>query len=128
MRNNDLFEEDFETEEFDTCLDGLLGYLAALPQETTKLLNLSRYRLLLEAAAKLRTLLIDTEEEGQIDIDVDQMFNLGSVKVELDMLTVLDPKAFAELVAPADNFEVYPLTNGRVRFCITFQSVLKTIA
>lgn len=123
-------ELDFPAEEadYDTCLEGLLGFLAAIPQETVKLLDLPRYRLVLETAAKLRALLADTEEGGQIDVEVDQMFNLGSVKVELDLLTVLDPKAFAELVAPADNFEVYALTDGRVRLSITFQNVLKSIA
>ena len=64
---------------------------------------------------------------GQIAIDVDQIFNLGSISVELDTLTIDKPQIFADIICKADNFEIYPLTNGRIKLDLTFQSVLKSI-
>lgn len=126
MRNNDFFDEDFEASEYDICLDGLLGFLAALPQETIQLLDLTRYSQMLAAAARLKELLSESSEGGELSIDVDQSFRYGAIRTELDSLTVKDTGAFMEVIALADNFEVYPLTNGRLRLSITFQSVLKT--
>ena len=66
--------------------------------------------------------------EGEITMELNEMLNLGSISVELDALTIDDPLAFADMIYKADNFEVYPLTNGKIRFDITFQGVLKSIA
>ena len=128
MRNNDSFEKDLETEDYETCLDGLLGFLAALPQETMQLLDLPRYSEMLAAAARLKGLLCERDEAGEITIDVDQLFRYGAIRTELDDLTVSDTMAFREIIALADSFEIYPLTSGKLRLSITFQSVLKTIA
>lgn len=78
-------------------------------------------------AAELTELLRKTVSEGELEIDVDPTFNLGSITVELDSLSVDEPLAFADVIYKADNFEIYPLTNGKIRLDVTFQSVLKTI-
>ena len=78
-------------------------------------------------AAEVTDLLRKTVSAGELDIDVDPTFNLGSITVELDSLSVDEPLAFADVIYKADNFEIYPLTNGKIRLDVTFQSVLKTI-
>lgn len=121
-------KQNYEENNFETVLDGLMGFVKSMPKSQVKMLNLSRYKLMLRTAAQLTELLKRTAPDGELEINVDPTFNLGSITVELDMLTVDEPLAFADVVYKADNFEIYPLTNGKIRFDITFQSVLKTIS
>lgn len=121
---NNLFEE----EKYDNVLDALISYIQNLPKSTVKLLNLERYKLMMATAAHLTELLKKSYSEGELDIDIDTTFNMGSISIELESLTISDPVAFANLIHTADNFEVYPLTNGNVRLSIAFRSVLKSIA
>lgn len=118
----------FEEEKYDNVLDALINYIQHLPKSTVKLLNPERYKLMMATAAQLIELLEKSYSEGELDIDIDTTFNMGSISIELESLTISDPVAFANLIHTADNFEVYPLTNGNVRLSIAFPSVLKSIA
>lgn len=115
-------------DEFDTTFDALVEYIQCLPKATVKMINPSRYRLLMRTAAQLTNILRKTEPEGEINIEIDDVLNMGSISVELDSLTVEEPPVFADMVFKADNFEVYPLTNGKIRLDVTFQGVLKSLA
>lgn len=112
---------------YDSTLEALMGFLNTLPQSTIKALHIPRYKLMLQSASQLTALLKETMSQGEITIDVDQTFNLGSISVELDTLTIYEPKIFADIICNADNFEIYPLTNGKIRLEFTFQSILKSI-
>ena len=116
-----------ENYDYETALDALLDYLRWLPKPTVQLLNIQRYRKMMEAAARLQKLVAETTPEGSMDIEIDQDFSLGSISIELPELSVLHPRAFSQVILEADNFEIYPLTNGNVRLDITFQRVLKPI-
>lgn len=116
-----------ENYDYETALDALLDYLRWLPKPTVQLLNIQRYRKMMEAAARLQKLVAETTPEGSMDIEIDQDFNLGSISIELPELSVLHPRAFSQVILEADNFEIYPLTNGNVRLDITFQRILKPI-
>lgn len=113
--------------EFESTLDGLMNFIEELPQAKLKVLNLERYKTMMEVVAKLTAILRENNPEGEITIDVNEKFNLGSISVELDSLTITSPVKFAEHIRRSDNFEVYPLVNGNVRLDITFQRVLKSI-
>ena len=113
--------------EFESTLDGLMNFIEELPQAKVKVLNHERYKTMMAVAAKLTSVLQKNNSEGELTIDVNEKFNLGSISVELDSLTVTSPTLFAELICKADNFEVYPLTNENIKLDITFQSVLKSI-
>ena len=113
--------------EFESTLDGLMNFIEELPQAKLKILNLERYKTMMEVAAKLTAILRENNPEGEITIDVNEKFNLGSISVELDSLAVTSPVIFAELICKSDNFEVYPLTNGNIRLDITFQRILKSV-
>ena len=119
--------QNYEENNFDTVLEGLMGFMKSLPKSQVKMLNPSRYKLMLRTAAQLTDLLRKTVSDGELEIDVDPTLNLGSITVELDSLSVDEPLAFADVIYKADNFEIYPLTNGKIRLDVTFQSVLKTI-
>ena len=121
MNNN------FNENEFETTLDALVEYINLLPKATVKMLDFTRYNTLMRTAAQLTKLLQASTPAGQIDIELNETFNLGSISVELDSLTVENPLAFADLICKADNFEIYPLTNGKIRLDITFQGILKSL-
>lgn len=122
-----MSKQNYEENNFETVLEGLMGFMKSMPKSQVKMLNPSRYKLMLRTAAQLTDLLRKTVSDGELEIDVDPTFNLGSITVELDLLSIDEPLAFADVIYKADNFEIYPLTNGKIRLDITFQSVLKTI-
>ena len=122
-----MSRQNYEENNFETVLEGLMGFMRSMPKSQVKMLNPSRYKLMLRTAAQLTDLLRKTVSDGEIEINVDTTFNLGSITVELDSLSVDEPLAFADVIYKADNFEIYPLTNGKIRLDVTFQSVLKTI-
>lgn len=113
--------------EFESTLDGLMNFIEELPQATLKVLNLEKYKIMKEVATKLTSVLQENNPEGELTIDVNEKFNLGSISVELDSLTITSPVLFAELICMSDNFDVYPLTNGKVMLDITFQRILKSV-
>ncbi len=122
-----MSKQDYEEKNFDTVLEGLMDFMKSMPKSQVKTLNPSRYKLMLRTAAQLTDLLRKSVSDGTLEIDVNPTFNLGAITVELDSLSVDEPLAFADVIYKADNFEIYPLTNGKIRLDITFQSVLKTI-
>ena len=122
-----MSRQNYEENNFETVLEGLMGFMKSMPKSQVKMLNPSRYKLMLRTAAQLTDLLRKTVSDGELEINVDPTFNLGSITVELDSLSVDEPLAFADVIYKADNFEIYPLTNGKIRLDVTFQSVLKTI-
>lgn len=113
--------------DYETALDALLDYINQLPKSTVKLLDVSRYQLLMGTAAALQKLLAETIPEGSLTVDVDPDFNLGSISSELPELSITNPQALSDILKNADNFEVYPLTNGNLRLDITFQRILKSL-
>jgi len=58
--------------------------------------------------------------EGAWQIGWEPDFLSAVVSWEGDMMEVLDPGAFAEAVLLSDNFEVYPLADGRIRMSFRF--------
>ncbi len=104
-----------------------MGYMRSMPKTQVKTLNMSRYKRMLKTAAQLTDLLRKYVAEGEIEIGVDPTYNLGTITAELDSFSVDEPIEFSNIVSEADNFEIYPLNNGKIRLDITFQSVLRTI-
>ena len=119
---NHEYHDDFEINE-----EEILEFFRNLPQPQIKVLNLKRFAQMFQAARKLMTLMQKSIPEGEIEINIDRDFNLGSISVEFDDMIADAPMDFAEIISCADNFEIYPLTNGKARLDITFQSVLKSV-
>ncbi len=118
---------EFEEEIYDTVFDALLDFINCLPKETVKMIDFERYTNMMQAAAELKDILTDTNSQGNFDIELLDLFNAGSIKVELDDLTVLNTVKFSSMIEKADNFEIYPRTDGKLQLNITFQSILNTI-
>lgn len=88
-----------------------------------QVVNFERLAELLDVARMLRELLADDFWEGKINIEVDPVHGYGTVQVEADEITIYAPKAFAETVKHASNFEIYPLTNGQIRLAFMFHNL-----
>ena len=121
---NEFEENDYE---YDTAVDALLAFLNFLPKDTVKMIDFDRYKTMMQTAAELKDILAESQEEGQLDIDICDMFNMGSITTELSDLTVCNIPQFTKMISKADNFEIYPKTDGTVQLNITFQSVLKAV-
>ena len=119
--------KDFNDRELDVALEGLFELIRQQPKSQAKIICPTRYRLMLRTAAQLTSLLKKTDPKGELYIDVNPTFNMGTITVELDDLSVDAPRAFADLIRSADNFEIYPIANGNIKLTVTFQSVLKSI-
>lgn len=116
-----------EAEKMDNALEALFEFVREANNGAVKIINPEKYRDLLKAAADLTDLLRETTPQGEVNIKINDTFNLGAVSVELDELTIFDPGKFAKVIQKASNFEIYPLTNGKILLDISFHSVLKTI-
>lgn len=114
-----------ENYNYETALDALLDCIRWLPKPTVKLLNIPKYRKMMETAVALQMLLGETADEGCISIEIDQDFYLGTISVELSELSIQNPQRFSQIISNADNFEIYPLSNGKLRLDITLQNILK---
>lgn len=123
----DRFDELEELEE-DAELEGIMELLKQLPQSPVKVIDFVRYTTMLQTAAELRQILAEHDATGQVDIEICNQFNLGSVTARLTDLTVDNIPQFVRMVFKADNFEIYPRTDGTIQLDLTFQSVLKSIA
>ena len=124
---------EFETElpnseaEAETFVDSLCEWISA-HQPEVKLINPFRYQDVLLAKQLLDGLLRECGEEGQAEIELCPIFSCASLKVEVDCFEVRKPEAFKNLLTLANNFECYPLTNGRMRLAFMFYEVMMTIS
>ncbi len=115
-----------ENDDYETALDALVDHIQRLLKPTVKVLNFQRYQQMMEAAAALQKFVAGTIPEGCLNIEIEQKYNLGLISIELPELSMLHPLAFVQSIRKADNFEIYPLTNGNIRLDITFQRILNS--
>lgn len=116
-----------EAEKVEETLDALLDFFRENQKDSVKIINPTNYYSLLKTAAELTDLLRKTMPDGELEISIDDFFNSGAITVEFDLLTIYEPDTFAKIIQHASNVEIYPLTNGRAKMDLTFQSVLKTL-
>ena len=104
-----------------------MEFFRALPERTVKLINLDRYETMMQTAAELKEILSQTNAQGELEITFCDRFNMGTISAELDDLSIANTPQFATMIAKADNFEIYPKTNGKIQLAIAFQSVLNPL-
>ncbi len=69
---------------------------------------------------------IAEENEMTVSYELHKPFqSMGSICLEGEDLIFLNCKHLARAIAFADNVDIYPLTNGRVRLAITFRGLTK---
>ncbi len=61
-------------------------------------------------------------------VSIEPMFLLGSLVAEVDDFEVHDLTLLQVAMSKADNFEIYPLVNGKMRMAFTFQRLMRSVA
>lgn len=107
--------------------DKLVEYLNSFAKTKEKKLNTDRYQQMALSAAQLHEILRVSNEGNKIEVDTIDDFNIGSVSVELSELTVTNPTLFCKIISACDNFEIYPLTNGKIRLGLTFRQMFNSM-
>lgn len=120
--NENRFNE--ECEEF-AAVDMLVEWVRANAPRT-QMLNVPRYGEVVLAKARLDRLLAEIGA-GPCSLELQPLFGVASLLVELEDLEVGNISDFTEVVRQANNFEIYPLVNGKIQLAITFFSVMQKI-
>ena len=75
---------------------------------------------------KIKSIILSEDPDATIEI-VEGALQLGSVAIRAvtSDVTVYDTAAFAEATKNADNFQVYPTADDRVKLDILFEGVIE---
>ena len=117
--------EEFEESSCEAFVDQFAEFIRQTSENRVKVINIERYMLMLKNAIHLKALLSEeVETEAHVSIEINDLFNSGSISANLNELVIHDPTEFSALISEADNFEIYPKTDGTIQLNITFYSVL----
>lgn len=109
--------------ELDAELQKIKKYLDAPKVGTT---NLVRYKELLDAYTIIKDIILSEDPDATIEI-IEGALQMGSVAIRAvtSDVTVYDTAAFSEATKNADNFQVYPTADDRVKLDILFEGVIE---
>jgi hypothetical protein len=123
----DINDEGFNKDDL-AEVDKLIEHMKSLPKASTYMFDEERLRQCRFAYAMICHLLKQTGSDATIyygphepDIDV------GVIRVEGVELTITDMEGFARVAEFADNMEVYPLVENKVRLEYMFYRIAKPI-
>ena len=88
--------------------------------------NFVRQRELVESYKIIKNIILANDPDATIEI-VAGALQMGAVAISAvtSDVTVYDTAAFAEAIKNADNFQVYPRTDDRVKLDILFEGVIE---
>lgn len=118
-----------EMEDIEMELDGLIesiGDQIMQDEKTPGILNLTRMQQMQFSYSVLKKLCKDGDMTVQY-IQNEPFKSMGSIFIEGDSLSFLDCKWLGRAVEFADNVDIYPLLNERVRMVLTFHKLTVSI-
>ena len=116
---------DFGEASFDAFLE-VLAY--EMNQPRTLILNPKRMRELEVAYTEISKIVLSISPDAKIECILGELGDgSASIGVEADELIVEDIKAFVSVSEKANNFEIYPLTNGHLRMAFMFRNVMNEL-
>jgi len=120
------FKEDQELlETFDAFVEVLREKLS-VPK--THILNPVRLKELQDAYLAISKIVLDISPDAKIDCELNKLTpTQAAIVVETDEIVVKDIKLFISGINGANNFEVYPLTNGKIKMAIMFHKIMQEI-
>jgi hypothetical protein len=88
--------------------------------------NLVRQQELMDSYAKIKNIILSEDPDATVEI-VEGALQLGSVAIRAvtSDVTVYDTAEFAEATKNADNFQIYPTADERVKLDILFEGVIE---
>lgn len=120
-------KEDFR---FDAQQEQILDALSALmlaDERRTAVLNFAEYAKIEAAHAILRTLTHDMEDVTLICRLHEPFPSTGFISLEGESLEFYNSPLLSRAIGLANNIDIYPLTNGRVRMDLAFNELTKPI-
>ncbi len=96
-------------------------------QPQMQYLDLRRYSEMLSAKTQLESILTDEGTQTNLSIRLEPQFQYGVLTTELDEWTVSTTEEWKKAIRLTDGYEVYPLTNGRIRVAFLFRRMMKAI-
>jgi hypothetical protein len=107
----------------DETLQKLKEYLNA---PKAGVVNPERYEDVMASCAIIRDIILFNDPEATIEVS-EGALQLGSmaIRVVTSDVTVYDTVAFAEATKNADNFQIYPTADDRVKLDILFDGVIE---
>lgn len=127
MENYEMEKDLLEDLENDPLLNGLCEWLRD-NQPKMQVLNVRRYYEMLIAKAAFDDVLKKNWGSDPSTVEMNPTFACASLRAEVDSFEVIDIDAFSLLLSKADNFEIVPLVNGKLRLAFMFYRMMKTVA
>ena len=109
--------------ELDEELNKIKEYLDA---PKTGVINPVKQQELMDSYAIIKNIILSEDPDATIEI-VEGALQLGSVVIRAvtSDVTVYDTAEFAEATKNADNFQIYPTADDRVKFDVLFEGVIE---
>lgn len=125
MIDNFTDGQKFDEEAFDAFVE-MLGYELSKPK--IHAFNLRRTKELENAYNAISKIVLGISPDAKIECRMHELRDgSASIRIETDEFVVEDIKAFISGVENANNFEIYPIKNGKVRMAIMFQDIMKEV-
>lgn len=117
-------QEDFEEGDFEE-IDAMIEYLKELPRNEVFILNAPRIEQMRFSCAAIKRAMREHKVEAKIVCKQSDLEpSMGYVDVEAKDIGILDMEWFARASEFANNTEIYPLKDDRVRMTFTFHGIL----
>lgn len=109
------------------AVDMLVDYIKQMQRSETKIIDPVRIASVARAMAILDRAFVEDGNGARADVRFDPLFSIATVSAEAEDLVFSDPRAFCSAIADSDNFEVYPLANGKIQISIMFYHAFRSI-
>lgn len=105
--------------------DRLVEYIRKLPRSQLRIIDPIRYSEMEECYQAMR--MIAKENDGKLTYEVSPECGFGSIQLESNDLVLYAKRGYSRSLMLADNLEVYPLENGKIRTALMFFGITKAI-
>ena len=109
------------------AVDMFADYIKQMQQPEVKIIDPARIASIVRAKAILDRFFMEDDNGARAVVMLDPLFLAATVSAEADDLVFSDPQTFSRAIIDADNFEVYPLENGKIRISIIFYKAFSAI-
>lgn len=88
--------------------------------------NLDRRQELMDSYAKIKNIILSEDPDATVEI-IEGALQMGSMAIRAvtSDVTVYDTAAFAEATKNANNFQIYPTADDRVKLDVLFEGVIE---
>ena len=88
--------------------------------------NLARYRELADSYTKIKSIILSVDPDATVEI-IEGALQMGAVVIRAvtNDVTVYDTAEFAEATKNANNFQIYPTADDRIKFDVLFEGVIE---